>query len=409
MATYITITGDTFELIARKSYGTEQEAGRISRANPGAVEPFAAGIELYIPPIPDAPTDQPQNAQVSRPDEVAVTIDGNRFRFWQSVRITRSIDAMDTVEFSAPFEPDAPGFKEAFRPFSYKSTTVLVNGEPLFTGTMVSVTPDLGNSQGTLSISGYSLPGVLNDCTFPASAYPIEYIDTTLKEIANIAAGTFGLSVEFDADAGPTFDFVAAEPSQKVLAFLSTLAKQRNFIITSTPAGSLRFLRSVNVGRPVGVLSQGISPVLSISPAFNPQNYYSHVTGLVPVIVGLDGTQFTVKNPHKMDALRPLAFNTEDLPDAEVQAAVNAKIGRMFGDAASYSVNVATWRDPAGNLWEPNTTVKLIAPRVMIYSEYEFLIRSVVFNRDRASETATLSLVLPGAYSGEIPEALPWD
>ena len=81
----------------------------------------------------------------------------------------------------------------------------------------------------------------------------------------------------------------------------------------------------------------------------------------------------------------------------------------MFGAMASYSVALSTWRDPAGNLWAPNTTLKLQAPGAMIYNSYEFIVRSVEFSKDSTSETARLNLVLPGAFSGQIPEALPWD
>ena len=75
----------------------------------------------------------------------------------------------------------------------------------------------------------------------------------------------------------------------------------------------------------------------------------------------------------------------------------------------AYTCRVSTWRDPAGNLWAPNTTVTLTAPDAMIYDKYEFIIRSVTFETDRATETATLNLVLTGSFSGEIPDSLPWD
>jgi len=98
-----------------------------------------------------------------------------------------------------------------------------------------------------------------------------------------------------------------------------------------------------------------------------------------------------------------------DAKSGGLKAAVEAKAGRMIGNAVSYSVQVATWRDPGGDLWAPNTTVKLTAPDAMIYSEYEFLIRSVQLERRRAASVATLDLVLPGAFSGTMPEAMPWD
>jgi len=169
---YSTVFGDTFELIARKVYGTEIEATRITQANPGVMEPLTPGISLVVPVLPGAPLNVPQAAEASNVSETAVLVDGERFRFWDSIRITRALDTIDMVEFGAPFEADAPGFREAFQPFSFKPLSVTIGGEPFFTGTMIGVNPVLENTRKTIQISGYSLPGVLNDCTVPASFYP---------------------------------------------------------------------------------------------------------------------------------------------------------------------------------------------------------------------------------------------
>jgi len=45
----------------------------------------------------------------------------------------------------------------------------------------------------------------------------------------------------------------------------------------------------------------------------------------------------------------------------------------------------------------------------MIYQPYTFVLRSVEFTRNENSQTATLELVIPGAFSGKIPGVLPWD
>lgn len=408
-STYQVATGDTFETIARKKYGTEKEADRIARANPGIAEPLSAGTVLTAPTLPGAPQNLPTQAPADRDDEVAILIDGQRFRFWDKVRITRALDSMDTVEFGAPFDADAPGFKESFRPFSFKPVAITVGGSPLFTGTMVGVSPVVENSQRVVSVSGYSLPGVLNDCTPPASSFPLEFNDQGLRDIATAIAAPFGLTVLFEADQGAVFERVACEPGKKALAFLTELAKQRNLILSSTERGELVFRQSADGGRPVARLQQGSAPLLSVTPFFSPQEYYSHITGIEPVIVGLEGSQFTVKNPRLQGVTRPITFNAPDTLDADVKGAVEAKAGRMFGNMASYSVRVATWRDPNGDLWRPNTSVKLQAPEAMIYNEYEFVIRSVEFSRERAVETATLDLVIPGSFSGKVPESLPWD
>lgn len=403
-----TVTGDTFETIAKKQYGDGSKSQVIASANPGANEPLTVGISIVIPSLQNEPTNKAQLAPSENQDEVAILIDGKRFRFWTDVSITRSLDQMATVEFSAPFNEQDQTFRDTFRPFSYKRCEITVGGEPLFAGTMVGVSPNLGENK-TVQASCYSLPGVLNDCTPPASSFPLEFNDQGLREIASTLISPFGLDLVFDVDQGAVFERVACNAGQRVLSFLSELAKQRNLVISSNEAGAVVFWNSIAGGNPVAVLEQGQSPLSRVQPSFSPQEYYSHLTGIEPVFIGLGGSQYTVQNPRLKGVLRPITFTVPDTPGADVQAAVSAKASRMFGNAASYSIEVSTWRDPQGKLWTPNTTIKLIAPNAMIYSSYEFIIRSVQLNRAQKTTTATLDLVLPGSFSGETPEVLPWE
>ena len=407
--TYKVVAGDTFGLIARKQYGTEIQASRIIRANPGIAEPLTPGTSITIPTIPTAPKDLKTATAASNEDEVALLIDGERFRFWEAVRIRRSLDSLSTISFSAPFEPDNIEFRNIFRPFSFRDVDITVGGIPLFAGTMLTPAPQLTSKKRTVSVDAYSLPGVLDDCPPPASTYPIEFDEQGLKEIAVSLCLPFGIGVKFLVDQGPAFEQVADETGKEVLSFLADLAKQRNIVISDTPAGELLFWQSVEPGKPVAILSEGSSPVLSVIPRFNPQGYYSEITGLDSVEVGFDGSQYTVKNPHLKGVLRPKVFTPKDTEDGTIKAAVEAKIGRMFGNMVSYDVFISTGRDPQGDLWTPNTTIKLTAPGAMIYNEFEFVIRNVELIAEKDKRTAVLNVVIPGSFSGKIPEALPWD
>lgn len=406
--TYKTRPGDTFRVVSIRAYGTDAHADLIASANPGAAEPFAADVVLNTPPIQGAPKDKSTAAAFDGPEEVAVLIDGTRFRYWSAVRISRALDRPDAVQLSAPFEPDAPDFRDTFRPFSYKPLTVTVGGTPLFTGTMVGVHPAVTNTARTMEVNGYSLPGVLADCNAPANIQ-IEFDDMDLPRIATALCKPFGLSVQFDGPPGSAFEREAIKQNDKVADFLADLARQRNLVLSSSETGALVFQQSTATGSPVAQLTQGASPVIEVLPTFNPQSYYSHITALEDMMLGTDGSNYTVKNPHLEGVLRPMSFQAPDVEGGDIKTAALAKTGRMFGNMASFGVTVDTWRDPSGALWRPNTTLILTAPGAMVYSPFEFIVRSVSFERTATEQTAQLELVLPGSFSGEIPESMPWD
>ena len=409
MSDYTVLAGDTFELIARKIYGSESDASLISRSNPGVAEPLIPGVIIVLPLKPDAPQITAFKAAADNENEVALSIEGKRFRFWESIRINRELDTFDTIEFTAPFQVDNPGFKEAFQPLSYKGVSVTIGGVPFFTGTILPVSPELNADRRSISVSGYSLPGVLNDCSMPASAFPLEFNNQGLQEISKTVAGTFGLGVEFTEPQGAIFERVAADPTKKAFQFLVELAKQRNLIISNTAQGKLLFRRSSRISEPVARLAQGSAPVTAVTPQINPQNYYSHITGLQPAVTGSEGSQFTAENPRLKGVIRPLSFKADDTAAGGAKEAVDAKMARMFADTVKYSVDVSTWRDPQGALWEEGSTITLVAPGAMVYNEYKFLIRSISFLRNGDSEAAVLSLTLPGVFEGIVPETLPWD
>lgn len=370
-------------------------------------------------------------------EKVELHIEGERFVFWQTVDIERSIDAVNGIKFTAPFDWENEWFRKKFRPFSYLPVLITVNDATLFTGTMVDVDPRLDTSK-TISISAYSTCGVLMDCTAPDEAHPLEFNNLNLKSIAENLAAYFKVGVVFKDDPGATFSRVACDPDKKVFEFLADLAKQRGFVISSDEEGNLLFWKSAQ-GEPVAILEQGASPLSSVTPSFDPQNFYSDLTGMAPVEVAKPAVKVKIKTkkekkkpgdlplkkgrkpkPAKKyskfsveneDAtvFRPLVFKIDDADGPDVQTATKAKLGRMLGNMAKYSIQVSTWRDVNGNLWAPNTRIKLFAPDAMIYTPYTFEIKSVSLKKDRNSETATLELVLPGSFSGEPPETFPWE
>ena len=400
--------GDTFDSLSRQNYGSENYVANIQKANPGINEPLPIGKTLLIPDIPTAPKNKTKAIGSDIENECVLRIQGARFRYWNDLKITRSIDQMDMIEFSVPWDAQSKTLRDFFAPFSYKETTIELGSQILFTGTIVSVVTVLTNKK-TLSVSAYSKPGVLNDCTPSASSFPLEFNGLGLGEIAKSICEPFGLSVDVQGDAGAVFDQVSCESGKKALSFLIELAKQRNMLVSSSSDGKLTFLKAIETGNAVANLVQGQSPLVSVTPQFSEQEYYSSITGIDSVSIGALGSQFTMANDRVQGTLRPLTFTVSDADDVTVQTAVENKIGRMFGNAVQYAVNVSTWRDSSGNLWQPNTMIHVEAADAMIYNQYKFVIRSINFAKNSKKETATLNLVLVGCFTGKIPESLPWE
>lgn len=363
-------------------------------------------------------------------EKVELLIGYKQFSGWDDLEIKLCIDKFDTVSFTAPFDPSNSAFRDLFRPFSFQRVDLLLNDTRLFTGTMVGVDPTRTADTGRVSISAYAQPGVLCDCTAPSGfgrkgrrsavgPIPLQFTKLTLRDIAAQLCEPFGLNIEFRGDPGAQFEKVAIKIDQKIHSFLVELAKQRGFVITNTGDGTLLFWKSIPQGSPVVKFVEGEAPFPGITSTFSPQEYYSEITGYAPAKHKKPGTHGVALNPwlgvdvddpnSQINTHRPMSCKFDDTERADAPDATKAKMGRMFANMASFEIDeLLTWRDPQSKLWEPNTSLSVLAPGSMIYAETELLVREVTLRQSANKLSANLGLVLPGAFSGKIPETLPW-
>lgn len=353
-------------------------------------------------------------------DRVSIVIDGHEWTHWNELELHLSLDSHATAGFNAPFEPERRAFRDTFRPFSFKDVVVYVDGERLFTGTLVDVKPNTDAGSRTVSVSCYSKAAILEDCCPPSELAPVEANGLTLRQIAERLAAPFGIEVAMTAADGAPFKRVnsrqrrannKAEQDQSIQDFLVDLARQRGLVITSDPDGALLFTRSVAPGHPVVRLEEGVPPLLSVTPTFSPQSYFDEITGFTSAKRGRLGSKYTERVERLSGgALRTLSFRLDDIEKADAVGAVRAKMARMFANIVQYVVGVPTWRDPEGTLFRPNTTLTLKAPGAMVYHDTELLLRDVYLKTSANERTASIGLVLPGAFSGEQPPLpLPWE
>lgn len=338
---------------------------------------------------------------------IKLVVESNEFKFWSSFGINRNIDTLDTFSFSAPFGENA-GIKDIIKPLQFKPGQLFIDDELLSTIVLVNPVPTIGDSN-SITVDGYSKPGVMNDCSVKHSEYPIEFTGQVLQQIANRLCSFYGIDAVFYGTSGVPFEKVKLEAGQSPFNFLIKLAKDRGFIISNTPEGKLLFWK-LDKNAVTTTLKEGHTPLLSVTPNINPQGYYSEITGLSPGKLGIDieYEEVTVNNTN-LSITRPFVYKlSQQLSGADLQDAVKHKIGLMIANAIKYSISVQGLRDEHGQVYKPNTYINLTAPKAYINNETKFTIKSLNLAKSE-SEITTMELVLPESYTGEIPSRLPWD
>jgi prophage tail gpP-like protein len=416
--------GDTLGAISVQHLGTFSKWQEIVELNPQLTGRKTAsdgspliypGDVLLIPEDITEKTVSPQTAQTvalsGDEQDVSIIINDKKFTGFTAYEINLSCDSFDSFSFSAPYDLAVKDLKESITPFAFKNCAVFYLGELLFKGYLLTPDPELQADATEITLQGYPLCGVLNDCTAPLSLYPVEYYNVTLKDFADKIANVYGIKIIYKNGPGDPFSEVTMEPSEKIINFFLKLARQRKLLFTNDENGRLVFYKPSKESAFMQ-FKEGSTPLLSVTPRFNAQGFYSHITGLNKSDTMIDILSYTYENKYLINK-GIMRHETILVDDAETQTdlenAVKAHAGRMFADCISYSLKCDTHLNADNKLFKKGMTVCVEAPGAMITRQTNFIARNIKLTRDENGKTAELELVLPGSFLDELPEVLPWE
>jgi prophage tail gpP-like protein len=417
------VSGDTLGAISVRYLGTASKWRTIVTANPQLSSRRTAsdGSPLIFPDdilaIPEedraAAPAAPQIKTIELSDsegDISIVIDGYKFLGFTGYELNLNYDSFDSFSFSAPFDIATEAITEALAPFTFKDCEVYYNGELKLKGTLLTPDPEIKDGAKEITLQGYPLCGILNDCTIPLAQYPAEYSGLTLEEIAGPIGDAFGIKVFFDGNPGGAFEKVSIEPTEKILDFLVKLSKQRSLLFNNDADGRLVFFEPKQ-GPVFMSFEEGKSPLMSLKPKFKAQGFYSHIIGFSKADADHESDQFIYENKFltKKGITRCITIIADDADPGSLEASVKSYAGRMFADCVSYELECEEHINHDKKVFQKGMTVSIKAPGAMIARETNFTARNITLKRTVEGKTSTMNLVLPGSYTGEIPEALPWE
>jgi prophage tail gpP-like protein len=418
------VSGDTLGAISIRYLGTFSKWQKIVDNNPqlSGRRKASDGSPLIYPGdrlvIPEDKTEKPVSPQTAKTitvangeQDVSIVIDGNKFTGFTGYEINLAYDSFDTFSFSAPYDIAQKELKAAILPFAFKDCEVYYLGELLFRGTLLTPDPELQSEATEITLQGYPLCAILDDCTAPPAKYPADYFNVTIQDIADPIAEVYGIKIMYPDGPGEPFPDVSYEPTETVLNFLLKLAQQRKLLFSNDENGRLVFFKSKKESAFIS-FKEGNLPLLSITPQFNAQDFYSHITGHTKTDSEKDSLQFTWENNYLINKgiTRHKTIMIDDaITSSDLETAVKAHAGRMYADCVSYSLKCDTHTTEKGKVFKKGMTVCVQAPGAMITRQTNFIARNIKLLRTTEGKTAELSLVLPGSFTDDLPEALPWD
>lgn len=327
--------------------------------------------------------------------------------FFNNVELHLTYDGIaSSFQFSFYFDPEDQNLIDLACVGHYHLCTIEDKGELILQGYILSESFKSSSKRELASFSGYSLSGVLQDCTIPTSLYPLQNDGLTLAEITRKLIQPFGLQFEVDSSVASlvdsVYDTTTANESQTIASYLSELASQKNVILTHTPSGNLLYTRVKTNLKPILELDNTGSDI-GMSLTFNGQAMHSEITVIKQAAAdGGNAGQATVSNPFVPYVYRPLVKvqNSGDDNDTEL-AAKNLLAAELKNLKLVITMN--TWYSN-GKLLRSNNLVSVRNPEIYIFKKTNFFIESVKLSGTVSSQTSTLTCYLPSVYDGSTPK-----
>ena len=317
---------------------------------------------------------------------------------------------------------------------AYSEAQITYNGQTLITGYIISDGFKSGNKRELASIAGYSKTGVLEDCQAPESIYPLESNGLSLKQITEKLINPFGIELVVDSivseKANKVYETSNIEADQTIKDYISTLAFQRDIIVSHDEQGRLLFTKvkanSKNISSfsaqqiddfllsPIQekVLEPANTPIadfnesgdVEMNLSINGQALHSDITAVKDAQIESDAESQNKIYNDTVKLFRPKVIIQKDGDDNDTLQIARMERCKELKNI-ELSVTVQDW-EINGNLIRPNNIITVKNKRLFLGNKTEWFIREVEFKGRKENKTATLKCVPTEVYTGGTPQNL---
>lgn len=220
---------------------------------------------------------------------IEIKINNKNFTKFTDYFLELKLDSIaSTFSFST-----LPEFSDNF--LQYSKVEIFRDRKLLLTGTIINEELTISNEPEMINISGYSLPGILEDCNIPTSLYPLQSDNKNMKEILNYILKPFGikysiLDAESEIVMQKNYQKNTAKIDDTIKSYINDLISQRGLILSHNEKGEITIFKRNNFKNIVKFTN-----VLSYQISISAQALHSEIT--VMKENSSNNNEFTIKNP----------------------------------------------------------------------------------------------------------------
>lgn len=330
-----------------------------------------------------------------------IKINNKFYNFFDDVAVNLTLDSIaSTFSFKARFNPNNSNHRLIFKPLTYPKVQIFDDNDTLmFTGVIVNTKLPSSNTPSLASVSGYSLPGVLEDSTIPYTAYPLEKINVNLKDIVDRLLINFNLKYVIDnsvsSDANIQYKKTVADVSETVKSYLAKLCAQRNIVLSHNEKGELLFFRPNINAKPKLFLNK--ENTLSMELNVNGQGIHSEIS-----VIRQPSKENNNLSP--VDSLtnimvwkyKPLVKILSSGSDTETKKATDNVLSSELKNI-SFTATLNRFENiKVGDI------IDVQNDEIYLFERTKLMVSSISLKENVKGRTTVLNLSMPQTYSGEL-------
>ena len=335
-----------------------------------------------------------------------IKINGRNVDFFTGVSIQLKLDSIASVfQFKARFNPENDDHKEIFKPLQFHKVEIFNNDKILiFTGTILNTAFESNSGTNLVSISGYSLSGILEDCTIPVSQYPLQSDNLNLKDIANRLCGLFDIGLVIDSsvtnEVNRPYKKTTASPTDTIKGYLAKLTSQRNILLSHDAKGRVVMFKPNSESKPKYFFNK--ENTLSMSSSFNGQSLHSEIN----VVRQPSGENAGVSTVDKVvnpliEKYRPTTKVLSSGEDTDTKKAADNELASEL-EAIQVKIELNYLLEDI----KPGDIVNVHNHEIYAFAYSRYMVKDVSYSYDEKSDKTTMNLVLPETYTGDIPKPI---
>ena len=348
-------------------------------------------------------------------DEIAIVVGNTRVVGWETVSITRSVEAFPNnfVLTASDQYPDDPTKATVFPTGPGEKCQVYVGADLVITGFIDRYGITIGGGRHEVTITGRGLCQDLVDCSAVIASNTISA--SNALDLAQKLSAPFGVTARIadGVDLGKPVKFFTVALGETAYEIVERVARYAGYLVYEDQNGVLVLDRVGTTAMASGFTApgniEGASSTLSIDQRFSEYTVVWNTISQYSEINPLANQRADVKDP-TMPRYRPRIIVSEQIdPDSDYGTArANWEYARRIGRSQAISLTCDSWRDTSGALWQPNMLAPVNAPALKI-TNAQWIIGSVVFRKDQSGTHADLVLMPPDAFDPEPTPLYLWD